>query len=181
MPRRTKTADVILAKLQRLACTFRMDQSTSELMCRHTDLYYPNHKRVNAAEVGVFARFVEGETERVVLVQRLRLELLLLGGDCMGFIVVVDPGHRRSHRHRHLGRHALEVLYGHLHWTCISAEAERRRDEEDQPRRACEIPCGELALGVASSPCTLSDHCHCLPAARALVDRLRHLVPAMSL
>src|SRR5512132_437445 len=120
----------------------------SELMCRLTNLHHPDHKRVNAAEVGILAELVEGDAERVVLVQRLRLELLLLGGDGMGFIIVVDPDHRRSHRHRHLGRHELEVLYGHLYCTCVSAEAKRRRDEEDEPHRARETPGGEPASGI---------------------------------
>src|SRR5579872_4542778 len=102
---------------------------------------FASHMRVEPAIVVIFAGLVEGDLERIVSVERLRVELARLIHDGMGYIIVVDESHRRTWLDREDIRREGEIVDHDLVFFADrqgQGGSEQRRDERRRPDRALE-------------------------------------------
>src|SRR3984957_20985251 len=90
------------------------------------------HMRMQAAEVIVRAGTGERKGIRIVSVERLRSEGLVLVDHIMRNVVVIDPFHRRSDRNRQLRWTEGEVVNRHLVWLLCCDRSERQQRAGDR-------------------------------------------------
>src|SRR5579863_5522241 len=128
------------------------------------------HMRMQAAEIIESAGTGERKGVRIVSIERLRSEGLVLIDHIMRDVVVIDPFHRRSDRNRQLRWTEGEVVNRHLVWLLCRDRSERQQRAGD---RTEEHRSNDGATGRQSCRSTSESPHYAQVAHQSLHDRPR--------
>lgn len=100
---------------------------------------FSDHVRMQATEVFEGTGAGERERKRIVSIERLRSEYLVLVDHRMRDIVVIDPLHRRSHRNRQLRGREGEIVDSDYAGAILRCHCSRRQHRSyDWPDKHCD-------------------------------------------